>query len=385
MRPTPSMEDYLETIYELIRSKGYARVSDIALALNLQPSSVTRMVQRLDEQNFVTYERYRGLVLTERGEAIGRAMRQRHETLATFLRLLGVHDEEVVQQDVEGIEHHVSRQTLERIERFVAFARANPAWMNQLHAAMNTGGSAAGPGNAGGPPAGETAGGPDVPESRGSGRPAWDGRGGVAGPPPGLPATRLPAAGATAGRVVRLQAATRLPGPPAARTARAGWPDRPVLPARLAADVILENVTRLAPHQLHLGPEPLEGHDDDRRPAAHPGQDLGLAGGPLADVDVIVGDDAETMEPLGNPVLEQFEALELEALVVVHHLRQAPLRLLGGGIHQLLVVVEQGTLLLPQFGGQFLDPRHGSSPFRSSGVGGAGAPAGGDPAATGPV
>ncbi|EKP94381.1 transcriptional regulator MntR [Thermaerobacter subterraneus] len=175
MRPTPSMEDYLETIYELIRSKGYARVSDIALALNLQPSSVTRMVQRLDEQNFVTYERYRGLVLTERGEAIGRAMRQRHETLATFLRLLGVHDEEVVQQDVEGIEHHVSRQTLERIERFVAFARANPAWMNQLHAAMNTGGSAAGPGNAGGPPAGETAGGPDVPGSRGSGRPAWDG------------------------------------------------------------------------------------------------------------------------------------------------------------------------------------------------------------------
>ena len=138
LRPTPSMEDYLETIYELIRSKGYARVSDIALALNLQPSSVTRMVQRLDEQNYVTYERYRGLVLTERGEAIGRAMRQRHETLATFLRLLGVRDEAVVQQDVEGIEHHVSRQTLERIERFVAFARANPAWMDQLHAALHS-------------------------------------------------------------------------------------------------------------------------------------------------------------------------------------------------------------------------------------------------------
>lgn len=136
MRPTPSMEDYLETIYELIQSKGYARVSDIASALNLQPSSVTRMVQRLDEQNFVTYERYRGLVLTERGEAIGRAMRQRHETLATFLRLLGVRDEGVVQQDVEGIEHHVSRQTLERIERFVEFARANPEWMNRLHEAM---------------------------------------------------------------------------------------------------------------------------------------------------------------------------------------------------------------------------------------------------------
>ena len=145
VRPTPSMEDYLETIYELIRSKGYARVSDIALALNLQPSSVTRMVQRLDEQNFVTYERYRGLVLTERGEAIGKAMRRRHETLATFLRLLGVRDEAVVQQDVEGIEHHVSHETLERIERFVAFARANPAWMNQLHAALRDGDDAGSP------------------------------------------------------------------------------------------------------------------------------------------------------------------------------------------------------------------------------------------------
>lgn len=136
MRPTPSMEDYLETIYELIRSKGYARVSDIASALNLQPSSVTRMVQRLDEQNFVAYERYRGLVLTARGEAIGRAMRRRHETLATFLRLLGVQDEEVVQQDVEGIEHHVSLETLRRIERFVAFARAHPEWMNRFHQAL---------------------------------------------------------------------------------------------------------------------------------------------------------------------------------------------------------------------------------------------------------
>ncbi|HEY8552416.1 MAG TPA: transcriptional regulator MntR [Thermaerobacter sp.] len=184
LRPTPSMEDYLETIYELIRSKGYARVSDIALALNLQPSSVTRMVQRLDEQNYVTYERYRGLVLTERGEAIGRAMRQRHETLATFLRLLGVRDEAVVQQDVEGIEHHVSRQTLERIERFVAFARANPSWMDQLHAALHApdeaqdGRSAAPvPGPAGTDP--EAAGDADGTEAQGD-EPAAPLRGGAA-------------------------------------------------------------------------------------------------------------------------------------------------------------------------------------------------------------
>ncbi|REJ35080.1 MAG: transcriptional regulator MntR, partial [Bacillota bacterium] len=88
-RPTASMEDYLETIYELIQEKGYARVSDIAAALDLQPSSVTRMVQKLDEQNYVVYERYRGLVLTAKGEQIGRQMRRRHRTLEQFLRLAG--------------------------------------------------------------------------------------------------------------------------------------------------------------------------------------------------------------------------------------------------------------------------------------------------------
>ena len=65
---TPSMEDYVEKIYELIQTKGYARVSDIAIELNLQPSSVTKMVQKLAEAGYIHYERYRGLVLTPAGE-----------------------------------------------------------------------------------------------------------------------------------------------------------------------------------------------------------------------------------------------------------------------------------------------------------------------------
>lgn len=131
-QPTASMEDYLETIYELIQEKGVARVTDIATALDLQPSSVTRMIQRLDEQNFVIYERYRSLALTDKGEDIGRAMKRRHQILETFLRLLGVHDEEVVQRDVEGIEHHVSTRTVECIGYFVNFARENEDWLRQF-------------------------------------------------------------------------------------------------------------------------------------------------------------------------------------------------------------------------------------------------------------
>lgn len=125
--PTPTMEDYLERIFDLIEEKGYARVSDIAEALEVHPSTVTRMVQRLDEQRFIDYERYRGLVLTAKGEQLGRAIRDRHRALEEFLRLLGVEDEEVIQRDTEGIEHHVSPSTLQAMTELVVFFQTHPS------------------------------------------------------------------------------------------------------------------------------------------------------------------------------------------------------------------------------------------------------------------
>ena len=65
--PTPSMEDHIEQIYLLIANKGYARVSDIAEALSVLPSSVTKMVQKLDKDGYLVYEKYRGLTLTPKG------------------------------------------------------------------------------------------------------------------------------------------------------------------------------------------------------------------------------------------------------------------------------------------------------------------------------
>jgi len=117
---TPSMEDYLEKIYELMNEKGYARVSDIASSLEVQPSSVTKMLQKLDENQYVSYEKYRGIVLTARGQRLGKLMKQRHHMLAEFLRMLGV-SEETIQKDVEGIEHHVSPKTLDSLQCLVLF------------------------------------------------------------------------------------------------------------------------------------------------------------------------------------------------------------------------------------------------------------------------
>ncbi|WP_214753214.1 transcriptional regulator MntR [Exiguobacterium sp. J17977] len=131
--PTPSMEDYLERIYLLMVEKGYARVSDIAEHLGVHPSSVTKMVQKLDREDYLIYEKYRGLMLTNKGQKIGKRLVERHAMLESFLRLIGV-DEAHVYEDVEGIEHHLSSNTLDCMTQFVEFFEDKPELMAQFHA-----------------------------------------------------------------------------------------------------------------------------------------------------------------------------------------------------------------------------------------------------------
>ena len=123
--PTPSAEDYLERIYELIQQKGYARVIDIASSLKVQSSSVTKMLQRLDSEQLVKYEKYRGITLTPQGEAIAKSVKNRHRQLEELLKILGV-DEATIQKDVEGIEHHLSPRTLECLRDLVSFLHEDP-------------------------------------------------------------------------------------------------------------------------------------------------------------------------------------------------------------------------------------------------------------------
>src|SRR5699024_6699884 len=102
--PTPSTEDYIELIYNLIQTTGYARVTDLAETLAVHPSSVTKMIQKLDTDNYVHYEKYRGFILTDKGNKIGERLVFRHELLEDFLEIIGVEAERIY-DDVEGIEH----------------------------------------------------------------------------------------------------------------------------------------------------------------------------------------------------------------------------------------------------------------------------------------
>jgi Mn-dependent DtxR family transcriptional regulator len=123
--PSQSAEDYLERILELIQEKGYARVVDIASSLEVKQASVTSMVQKLAELGYLNYEKYRGLVLTDKGRAVACRIKKRHQTLSRFFSLLGL-DEQTQQQDIEGIEHHLSGETVEVLSNLAKFFEDNP-------------------------------------------------------------------------------------------------------------------------------------------------------------------------------------------------------------------------------------------------------------------
>ena len=133
-RPSVAVEDYLEKIEQLIARKGYARVVDIAAGLKISQASVTAMVQRLDAEGFIKYEKYRGMVLTSSGLEVARRIAHRHQLLTDFLRVIGVGDEKVIYDDVEGMEHHISPETFAAIEALTRYLEKNPGVVTRLRA-----------------------------------------------------------------------------------------------------------------------------------------------------------------------------------------------------------------------------------------------------------
>lgn len=111
-------EDYVELIDELMRARGAARVVDMAKSLGVSHVTVVRAVARLQQQGLVVTEPYRAVELTPMGRRLATDARRRHEIVVEFLLKLGI-PRDVAEIDAEGIEHHVSPETL------AAFARAS--------------------------------------------------------------------------------------------------------------------------------------------------------------------------------------------------------------------------------------------------------------------
>ena len=110
------IEDYVELIADLIEDGNEARQVDIAARLGVAQPTVAKMLARLAAEGLVTRKPYRGVFLTEAGQALALESRARHQTVEAFLRALGV-SAETARVDAEGIEHHVSAETLAAFRR----------------------------------------------------------------------------------------------------------------------------------------------------------------------------------------------------------------------------------------------------------------------------
>ncbi len=111
-------EDYVELIDSLIQQVGEARAVDLADRLGISHVTVSKTVQRLQRDGYVTSQPYRSIFLTPKGTELAHAARVRHALVHGFLIALGV-DEENAEADAEGIEHHVSAQTLDAMRQFL--------------------------------------------------------------------------------------------------------------------------------------------------------------------------------------------------------------------------------------------------------------------------
>ena len=117
---TSTIEDYLESILFLSENKGYAQVTEIAKSLGVSKASVTEMIIKLKKNNLVNYEKYSTITLTDEGSVIALDIKERHEMLRKFLKLIGVNEEDA-NRDCCIMEHDLSKETVEKLKLFTKF------------------------------------------------------------------------------------------------------------------------------------------------------------------------------------------------------------------------------------------------------------------------
>jgi DtxR family manganese transport transcriptional regulator len=115
-------QDYVEMIAELIARTGEARLTDLARGLGVTHVTANRTLKRLQRQGLVTSQPYRSIFLTSNGRSLAKESHDRHETVVRFLIALGG-PEAIAESDAEGIEHHVSRETLAAFVRHLRQTR----------------------------------------------------------------------------------------------------------------------------------------------------------------------------------------------------------------------------------------------------------------------
>jgi len=111
-------EDYIEAVSDIVHHHGECRVKHLAEHMGVSHVTVSRIVARLQQDKLLNTKPYYPIRLTAKGERLAAKIRQRHQIVLRFLNLLGV-QEDTARRDAEGIEHHVSDETLGCMQAFI--------------------------------------------------------------------------------------------------------------------------------------------------------------------------------------------------------------------------------------------------------------------------
>jgi len=137
-----TIEDYVELVFDLQKNNEKVHTNDIANALNINPASVTEVIQKLeDAEGFVNYEKYSGATLTNKGIKLAKKIKNKHDNITEFLTLLGV-NKKIAEEDACEMEHILHPSTMDIITKFVEVVQnceVTPFWLNRLKNYVKTG------------------------------------------------------------------------------------------------------------------------------------------------------------------------------------------------------------------------------------------------------
>ncbi|NLM21402.1 MAG: DNA-binding protein [Peptococcaceae bacterium] len=128
---SPSLEDYLEEIYRFSLSLDIVRVTDLSKKLKVALPSVTKALYKLRDENYINYERYGEIRLTDKGKEFGNYLVRRNQLLQEFLALIGSKCNFTA--EAEAMEHYLSTETIEAIDCLVSFMKTNPSWQQAFN------------------------------------------------------------------------------------------------------------------------------------------------------------------------------------------------------------------------------------------------------------
>ena len=136
-----TIEDYIELVFNLQKTKKRVHTNDIANAFNINPASVTEIFQKLSEEGYVDYKKYSGIMLTAKGRRLALKTKGKHEKLKEFLMILGI-EKDIAESDACEMEHILHPSTMNTIDKFVEVigqCEMAPFWLDRLKRYVKTG------------------------------------------------------------------------------------------------------------------------------------------------------------------------------------------------------------------------------------------------------